>query len=318
MTPNQRVEGALPQPGSALSAPDAPPNEATQWAFEEGAEIAAGRYALSLLGGGHRFEAYLAWDDELHHVVVAKLLRPHLVTRASALAGLRAEAEAIWTLQHPVLLRCFDLVTDGPRPHLVLEHLEGPRLSTLLRRGGRLAIEQVVPLGVQVASALVYMHNRGYVHLDVKPRNIIMGAPPQLIDLSVARRIEDARRAVDPIGTDAYMAPEQCRPAALGPMGPQSDVWGWGVTMYEALTGATPFPRVSGATSESDRFPQLHLEPAPFPKDIPPPLRDLVGSCLRQRPEERPDQRDVTAELETLMAALPRRIVLSRLRPRIR
>ena len=287
------------------------------WEFEEGAEIVPGRYALELLGGGHRYEAYLAWDEQMHCIVVAKVLRPHLVSSPSARRGLQMEAEALARLDHPVLLRSFALVLDGPRPHLVLEHLEGPRLSTLLRRQKKLALEQVVPLGVQLSSALIYMHHRRMVHLDVKPRNIIMGGPPRLIDLSIARSFERAIKAVDPIGTDPYMAPEQCQPQLVGPMGPKSDVWGWGVTMYEAIVGTLPFPRVRDA-EEENRFPQLYLDPVPFDKEVPPELGDLVMSCMHKRPEERPTQREVADELEPLAAALPRKIVLSRLRPRLR
>lgn len=293
-------------------------DEHTRWRFEEGEEIAPGRYALSLLGGGHRYEAYLAWDDDLHHLVVAKLVRPHLVESDSAVAGLLAEADVVATLRHPALLRSFDVVTEGPRPHLVLEHLEGPRLSTLLRKQKRLAIEQALPLGVQLASALVYMHNHEHVHLDLKPRNVIMGAPPRLIDLSVARSFDRARSARDPIGTDAYMAPEQCQPRLLGGMGPEADVWGWGVTIYEAVTGTLPFPQIPEADAAAERFPQLHLDPAAPDRDVPAPLADLVMSCLAAQPGERPTMWEVAAALEPLVAALPRRVVLSRLRPRIR
>jgi eukaryotic-like serine/threonine-protein kinase len=291
---------------------------APSWELQEGDEIAAERYALQLLGGGHKYEAYLSWDEELQSLVVAKLLRPHLVGEQSALRTLRAEAAAVTRLNHPVLLRCFGVVTDGPRPHLVLEHLEGPRLSTLLRRQKRLALDQAIPLGLQLSSALHYMHRKQMVHLDVKPRNIIMGGPPRLIDLSVARTVQQAEDAVEPIGTDAYMAPEQCEPKLLGGMGPQSDVWGWGVTMFEAVTGFLPFPRLDEDAGRSDPWPQLHLDPASLTPDIPPLLGDLIMSCLEKRPEMRPLQTDIAQHLEPLVAALPRRIVLSKFRPRVR
>ena len=285
------------------------------WDFQEGDEIVAGRYALKLLGGGSRFEAYLAWDDDMHCLVVAKLLRPHVVEDENALRNLRAEAEALAGLIHPVLLRSFGIVTEGPHPHLVLEHLEGPRLSTLLRKQRKLALEQAIPLGVQLSSALIYMHHHEMVHLDMKPKNIIMGAPPRLIDLSVARSFSKASAAKDVIGTDAYMAPEQCEPKLLGGMGPASDVWGWGVTMYEAITGRLPFPRIPDSDDDAARFPQLHLDPAPM-DETPDRLIELIMSTLEKQPGNRPGMKDVAGDLEEMSAALPRRFVLSRLRPR--
>ena len=288
------------------------------WALQEGDEIVTGRHALKLLGGGHRYEAYLAWDEEMLSLVVAKLLRPNLVNSESALRTLAAEASATSILNHPVLLRSFGAQLDGPRPHLVLEFLEGPRLSTLLRHQGSLALEQAIPLGVQLASALHYMHRKDMVHLDVKPRNIIMGAPPRLIDLSIARTTEEAKATTHPVGTDAYMAPEQCEPRLVGPMGPRSDSWGWGVTMYEAVTGSLPFPKVENPNDEVAGLPQLHLDPRPLDADTPPALAELVLSTLEKRPENRPTQAEIAARLEPFVEAMPRKVVLSRLKPRLR
>ena len=155
------------------------------------------------LGGGERYESMLAWDERRYALVVVKVLRPHLVGERDALDGLAAEAAMLERLRHPVLLRSFEAVLDGPRPAVVLEHLEGPRLSTLIRKYGPVEREQLLPLGLQLFSAIHYLAGEGVVHLDVKPSNVIMGAPARLIDLSVARPLASLRPGSGRIGTDA-------------------------------------------------------------------------------------------------------------------
>jgi eukaryotic-like serine/threonine-protein kinase len=273
--------------------------DAGEWGFSEGDEIVPGRHAVRLLGGGHRFEAFLAWDDAMRALVVAKLLRPGLVDSSSERAGLAREAKALARLQHPTIVRSFDAVLVGQRPHVLLEFLDGPRLSTLRRRFG-VIIEQVLPLALELCSALHYMHAKGYVHLDVKPRNVVMSSRPRLIDLSVARTFAELTNIASPIGTDAYMAPEQCDPERFSEIGPASDIWGLGVTLYEALARELPFP-----TSDDEPYPQLTGEPRPLPSSIPAPLADAVSRCLDDRPEARPTADGLARELEPLVAALP-------------
>ena len=254
-----------------------------------------GRLALSLLGGGDRYEAYVAWDERLHILVVAKILRRHLVDDPRARAAIAAEADALERLEHPVLVRSFGAVLDGDRPHLVLEFLDGPRLSTLLRKFGPLASEQLIPLAQQLCSGLEFMAGQGWVHLDVKPRNIVMTSSPRLIDLSVARREEDARRNTRPVGTDAYMAPEQCDPARFGEIGPKADVWGLGASMFEALTGSQAFP-----ADGKGRFPQLRTVAPPLPSKAPPVLARAIAASLVSDPASRPGAGELDEMLEPL------------------
>jgi serine/threonine protein kinase len=298
--------------------PDAASPSAEKWGFQEGDEIAPRRLAVRLLGGGERYETYLAWNEHLLALVVLKVVRPHLVEDEHSLRGLAAEAELVERLRHPVIVRGFDAVLDGPRPHLVLEHLEGPRLSRVIRKQGFLEPEQLLPLGLQLASALHYLQEEGVVHLDVKPSNVILGAPARLIDLSIARPLDELAAITHRIGTDAYMAPEQCEPERLGPMRSATDVWGMGATLFHGAVGRRPFREGSRDGSREERFPQLREEPAPLPPSLDPEAAELIAACLALAPEQRPTAAEVAGELERLVAELPQRPVLSRFRIRPR
>ena len=286
------------------------------WEFEEGTPIAQGRSVLKKLGGGNRFEVYLVWDDHLFALMVAKVLRPDLTDDERALKELAREAEALERLAHPVIVRGFDAVLEGPHPHLLIEHLEGPTLRRLIKRGGPLPLEQLVPLALHVAAALEYMAHEQMVHLDVKPDNIVMGVPPRLIDLSIARTFERAARLRGSLGTDAYMAPEQCVPGEYeGRIGPPADVWGLAATLHHALTGAVPFPREKGARDSDDpleRWPQIEAEPLPLPERVPEALRDVLGRALSRDPDLRPTAAELAGALEPVLAALPGRMTLGR------
>jgi serine/threonine protein kinase len=273
---------SAPAPGRSAERPG--------WGFTEGDELACGRTVLKQLGGGSRYEALLVWDDRLHALTVAKVLRPHLVDDHRALRDLAFEAEALDRLQHPVLLRAFDAVLDGERPHLLLEHLEGPTLRWLVRRTGPLGLEQLLPLALHVASALHLIHGEGWVHLDVKPDNIVMGVPPRLIDLSVARTVEEAARITSPVGTDGYMSPEQADPA--GDIGPAADVYGLGATLFHAWAG--------------------HRYPHPLPGHTPDELALALDAMLDPDPRRRPTPSEVVTQLEPLVARLPRKLTLTR------
>jgi serine/threonine protein kinase len=273
-------------------------------------EIAPGLRPLRLLGGGLRYQAYIAHSEHLRALVVVKLVRDELVDDDGVLAGLRGEARMLSRLAHPMLLRGFGAVLDGPRPHLVLELIEGPRLSTLIRRHG-VDLEQLLPLALNLCSVLHYLAREGVVHLDVKPRNIIMGAEPRLIDLSIARDVEDLAALRSPAGTDAYMAPEQCDVDRFGELGPPADVWGLGATLYEAIARRQAFQ------DDGMRFPQLRAAPLPLDRRVPAPVAAAVMNCLEPRPADRPTAGELGDALEPLVGALPAPRI-GRFRPRRR
>lgn len=270
-----------------------------EWHLAPGEAITPELTAMRLLGGGSAYQAYLAFDEITYGSVVVKLVRPHLVDDDVTLEGLDREARALDIAHHPVVVRGLRHDVDAPRPHLVLEHVEGPHLGRLLKRHGRLSEQQYLPLAVDLASAAHFFRHVDVCHLDIKPSNLIMGSPARLIDLSVARSAASAAVLESIIGTDAYLAPEQADPGGrYGAPGYAADVWGIGATLFHAITGERPFrygdPDAACAT---ERHPQLVDEPRPVRVRVAEGVLGVVRACLERRPADRPLPHEVADAL---------------------
>ncbi|MGH3142428.1 MAG: serine/threonine-protein kinase, partial [Gaiellales bacterium] len=189
-------------------------------------------------------------------------------------------------------------------PHLLLEYVQGANLREWIEERVTLSVDEVLPVAVDVLALLHYLGVNDVVHLDVKPSNIVLTDPPRLIDLGSARTLEEAAARRTPIGTAAYMAPEQCDPASeLGPIGPPADTWGLGVTLYHALTGKRPFSRPAPRGSEPiARYPQLREEPLPIPDYVPEQVASVLMRMLARDPRERPTPTEAAETLEPLVA----------------
>jgi serine/threonine protein kinase len=271
------------------------------WNLAEGTQIAEGRAVVEPLGGGRRYEVFLVRDETRGVEAVAKVLRPDRVEDERAVNALRREASFLERLDHPVLVRGLDAVLDGPYPHLLLEYVAGRNLRELLSEEVTLSVAEALSVGIDLLDAVDYLAEAEIVHLDVKPSNVVMTDPPQLIDLGAARTVEELSVRRSPIGTASYMAPEQCDPEALGPIGPAADVWGVGATLYHALTGSTPFSKPGPRGSHSlVRYPQLVEEPLPIPDYVPEPVARAIDSLLARDPEDRPAATDAADALEAL------------------
>ncbi|KHL15865.1 protein kinase-like protein [Mumia flava] len=282
-------------------------DEQAAWDFARGDEIADGLIAMKLLGGGNAFEAYLAFDEILYAPVVVKVVRPDQVDDPDTLRGLEREIDMIDALEHPAIVRRFGADLDGDRPYVILENIDGPRLSSLIRRHGPLPVQQLLPLALEIASALHYMRLRDVCHLDIKPSNVIMGAPARVIDLSIARSAAAAARLRDVIGTDDYLAPEQADPTSdRGTPGYASDVWGLGATLYHAATAQRPFDVGDEGDPLDVQYPQLVSRPRPMPEFVEVPVAELVYRCMAPRPEDRPEPAEVAEMVQPLMEAMPK------------
>jgi serine/threonine-protein kinase len=281
----------------------------TSWNLDPGDEIAPGLVAMRLLGGGSAYEAYLAFDEVLYTPVVVKLVRPDQVADPGVLRALAREVDTLQALNHPAIVRGFHAELDGDRPLLVLENIDGPRLSTLVRRHGPLPPQQLLPLALELAAATHYMRGRDVVHLDIKPSNIIMGAPARLIDLGLARTSGEAAALTQVVGTDGYLAPEQAAPGRDGRVpGFASDMWGVGAALFHAAAGYRPFD--DGSTEvdapAEERWPQLVEPPCELPGHVDDAIGKLIYACLDPDPAARPLPAELAGLVEPILAAQPK------------
>lgn len=268
------------------------------WGLAGGDAIAPGLTAVKPVGGGTVYEAWLAFDERMYAPVIVKVVRPGQTAIESARTGLVREVEMLSRLNHPGIARLFAYDDEGERPYLVLENIDGPSLSSLIATHGYLPLHQLLPLGLELCSALHYLRGQEICHLDLKPSNVIMGAPAKLIDFSIAMDAKAAADLDDPLGSDEYMAPEQCVPKERGTVGHESDMWAFGATMFRAAAGYRAYDR-------EPRWLQLTEEPYGLPDFVPAALGDLIHRCLADDPSDRPLPDEAAEALEPMLERLP-------------
>ena len=260
---------------------------------------------LSRIGEGGMGEVYLAEDPSLGRKVALKFLSPRQATDESARRRLLHEAYAAARLDHPFVCKVYEVGDAGDRPFIAMEYVEGETLRDRLL-GGPIPIREAIRLASEVTEALDAAHKRGIVHRDLKPSNVMVAADGhvKVMDFGVAKHISGGSVSTmitltgEIVGTMSYMSPEQINGA---PVDARSDIFAFGLLLYEMVTGAHPFQRSSPITTAnailSDTEPPLE-EKRP---DAPPLLAHVVSRCLEKEPDRRYQSlRDVQIELSTL------------------
>jgi tRNA A-37 threonylcarbamoyl transferase component Bud32 len=247
-----------------------------------------GRYRLEReIAAGATARVWRARDEQLDRPVAVKLLHPHLLPDATSRQRLEAEARAAAALSHPGIATVFDVTGAQELPALVMELVDGEPLSVRLARDGPMRPDAAARLAAEVAEALYHAHQRGIIHRDVKPANILVEAGSgraRLIDFGIAHSLELATQPLTQtgiaLGTPRYMAPEQL---AAEPVGPRTDLWGLGAVLYEALIGWPPF---DGGTPLA--IARQQVEGPPAMTGVDPTLAALTSSCLSMAIGDRP------------------------------
>jgi serine/threonine-protein kinase len=276
-----------------------PPGELTS-------TVLHGKYRIGRkIGSGGIGVVYAAEHLSLGHEVAIKVLRGAAAMDGSEIARLRREAHIQVRLDHPNIARVMDLdqMADGSI-YVVMEQLHGRSLADKMSKEGPVAPGFAIPCFIDVCRALAVAHGIGVVHRDLKPGNIFLceDGNSKVLDFGMSKltSAESLTQAGYTLGTPEYMAPEQCIGAAVEA---RTDLYAFGVVMYEALTGELPI-------NSSNRRELLDLHQRQVPKPmrvrrpelpIPADLDVAVMTCLRKKPGERP--RDA-AELEQMLASI--------------
>ena len=270
--------------------------------------IISGRYQITAhLGSGGMGSVFQARQLAMDRLVALKLLHAHYATNKQAVARFNREMQVTAKIEHPNTIRVYDFgQTEDGRLYLAMEFLEGHTLSKALAGGEPMASERLVHIGVQIGKALAAAHSDGVVHRDLKPDNVMLldryGERDfvKVLDFGIARFMDDSAKtqltaegAV--VGTPIYMSPEQ---ATGGVMDHRTDIYSFGVMLFEMATGRVPFD----APTTISLMVKHVQEPPPRPSDfapglVPDAIETLVLQMLAKNPAARP-----TSALEVVRA----------------
>jgi hypothetical protein len=280
--------------------------------FELHAGARFGPYEIQeWIGAGGMGAVYRARDTRLARDVALKILPPRTADSVEALARFEREARAVAALNHPNILALYDVGSEGGVHYAVTELLEGETLRERLLGGRPLTPRKGIEYAVQIARGLAAAHDRGIVHRDLKPENVFVtrDGRVKILDFGIALYEgvpgADQNQTVAPltgtgftVGTIGYIAPEQ----VLGkPATPRSDLFAFGVVLFEMLTGKHPFMR---ETIPETQTAVLREDPAPLDRAVPglaPAIIRLIELCLQKQPADRPESaRDLGLFFEVL------------------
>jgi eukaryotic-like serine/threonine-protein kinase len=249
-----------------------------------------GRYEIiKKLGKGGMGVVYQAHDPQIDRTVALKVLREDRVVSEDFVLRFFKEAKFIGRLSHPNIVTVYDVGRDHGTIYIAMEYLQGQPFNEVIR-SGRLSIEKIIDIALQIANALGYAHEKGIVHRDIKPSNIILTdeGNVKLTDFGIARA-EDSNAAQQTqagviLGTPFYMSPEQ----VMGKRADgRSDLFSLGVILYELIVGRKPFKGDHFTAIFRAITDDIPVAPLKIDASIPQSLSDLIMKALSKNPNER-------------------------------
>jgi eukaryotic-like serine/threonine-protein kinase len=270
-------------------------------------QLVADRYELKdVVGTGGMSSVYCAYDTLLERNVALKILHEHFGEDGDYVARFRREARAAARLSHPGIVTVIDRGEEDGREFIVFEFVDGETLKDLVERGGPIPVRRVLELGLEIGGAVAFAHQQGLIHRDIKPQNVLLNEDgrAKVTDFGIARSLDAVGHTETGtvLGTSHYVAPEQARGEHVDA---QTDVYSFGVMLFELLAGEVPYTGDSflsvAMKHVNDPVPNV-LDRRP---DAPLRLASLIERCMAKHSSDRPESMDaVVSELESCLVEL--------------
>jgi serine/threonine-protein kinase len=257
--------------------------------------LVSGVYTIEgLIGTGGMGAVYRAHDHARDRNVALKVIHPNLASDADIRRRFAREARLMQALIHPHVVSVFDFIQDDNFLAIVMEHVDGPTLAQEIARwDGQMPYSEIRAIMSDILSAISEAHERGVIHRDLKPDNVLLRMDrerplPKVVDFGVAKILEGTTYTVTGamLGTCRYMAPEQVEKPDL--LSYPADIYSLGVTLYEMITGRCPFNYDSHFALMMAHVREPPVSPASLRADVPSALTELTMQALAKRPEDRP------------------------------
>lgn len=263
----------------------------------------ADRYEiLDKIGTGGMSDVYKAMDHILGREVAVKVLKQEFAEDVTFVTKFRSEAQSAAGLEHPNIVNIYDVGSENGMYYIVMEYVEGITLKTYIEKKGQLNFKEAISIAIQVGRGIEAAHNKGIIHRDIKPQNIIISTEGKVkvTDFGIARATSSNTIHADVMGSVHYASPEQAR---NGYVDGKSDIYSLGIVMYEMVTGRVPFDGDTTVAVALQHLQEEMVVPSAYAPDLPISLEKIILKCTMKSPDRR------YAAIEDLLLDLKKALV---------
>lgn len=267
----------------------------------EGMYVADRYEIISKIGTGGMADVYKAMDLTLGRNVAIKVLKPEFSEDLNFVTKFRTEAQSAAGLEHPNIVNIYDVGSERGMHYIVMECVEGITLKTYIEKKGQLSFKEAVSIAIQVGRGIEAAHNKGIIHRDIKPQNIIISTEGKVkvTDFGIARVANSNTISSDVMGSVHYSSPEQAR---NGFVDGKSDIYSLGIVMYEMVTGRVPFDGDTTVAVAIQHLQEEMVTPSAYAPNLPVSMEKIILKCTQKNPDRRYES--MTALLADLRKAL--------------